>query len=210
MIFNTDKFMKKLSKHIIIKVLILFMFFSCGRTGQRNANNLVAIKDIIAVNPIVTEEKDDTYLVFAENTIAINQIVSEDSIQITNAIRLNEMKIDTIINEYQIIYRIVNNGRVFPLHDTIYADRSLILTIKKDNVLILNEKVFDKKDFDSIIESHFLDDIWLRNGGITDVSSEYVKVLVRATLPETGLSYFIWLMVYNDGQITMSGEKIDV
>lgn len=133
-----------------------------------------------------------------------------------NTVHFSPIKVDTIIGDVHISYLIKDNENIVSTTSfddkgnvsiTSYADRSVFISLRKNNKNILLNKEIKKTDFISIIPRKEINKYKLSSFQITKVDNEGVIFFVNICVPDTDNCFALNLVISNDG--TFSVKQID-
>jgi len=187
-------------KRSIISILLCvsFILSSCN---QGNKNSL----RIIEKNTIFKRDND-----LKKVSLAIK---SKDK---NNIVHFSQIKVDSIIGDIHISYIIRDNQNIVSTSSfddkgnasiTNFADRSVFISLRKNNKNILLNKEIKKTDFLSIIPRKEINKYKLSSFQITKVDNECVIFFVNICVPDTDNCYALNLVISNDGAFTI--KQID-
>ena len=142
-------------------------------------------------------------------------VIKEMTIKPTNTkknsriIKLDEGNNDTIIGEYRIFYKKVDNNEIIKIgredKDTLYyANQEIFLTIKNGSENIVFNRKIQRNDFSSFIPKSEINNYYMSNFSINKVSLETLSFLINFCVPDTDNCYFFELIVRNDGNIKIN------
>ncbi len=111
-----------------------------------------------------------------------------------------QISVDTIMNNVHITYSIKDNENI--ISDTVnyedgkteihkYADRSLRLSIKRKDKVVLGEKMFDKSFFSSIVPQNELAKNLITFFMIRSVSDKNITFFITICKPDSDVCYSI-------------------
>lgn len=187
-------------KTIEILACITFVLSSCNQVNKGHSN---------------TDLTNDTILM-TTNDLIKNTLVNkkkEKPIDKNNFVHDNPIKVDTIIGEYQISYIIQDNDEIISKQSIDsegnsllfkYADRSVFLSFKKKDKIILYNKEIRKKDFISIIPKEEISKYQLWFFQVKSVNNKGLIFSVNICMPDTDICYPIELFISNKGEFTMT------
>lgn len=133
-----------------------------------------------------------------------------------NIVHFSPIKVDTIIGDIHISYLIRDNENIVSttsfddkgnVSTTSSADRSVFISLRKNNKNILLNKEIKKTDFISIIPRKEINKYKLSSFQITKVDNEGVIFFVNICVPDTDNCYALNLVISNDGAFTI--KQID-
>lgn len=184
----------------ILVISLFLLFVGCGRKGKS-----------MDETHYKTEKKinNDT---ISKKTVLDAKGESQSS-QIDTKHKISsypQINIDTIMGGVHIAYSVKDNKST--LSDTItygegriethyYADRSMFLSIKRKDKIILREKVFDKSFFSSIVPKSELLKNLISFVAVRYVSETSVTFFVTICKPDSDVCYYIEMVISNDGTV---------
>jgi hypothetical protein len=175
-----------------------FILSSCNQ-GNKNSLRIIE-KDIISKRD--SDLKKDS--------------IDNKSKNKNNIVHFSPIKVDTIIGDIHISYLIQDNENIISttsyddkgnISITSFADRSVFISLRKNNKNILLNKEIKKTDFVSIIPRKEINKYKLSSFQITKIDNEEVTFFVNYCVPDTDDCYALNLVISNDGAFTV--KQID-
>lgn len=186
-------------KTIISTLLCVgFMLSSCNQ-GNKNSSQAIE-KDTIA-------NRDNNL----KKDLSIDKS-KDETVDRNNVVHFNPIKVDTIIGDIHISYKIQDDNQViatYPITDgkgqdtAYYANREIVLTISKEGKNIFSDRKIERTDFISYIPQNEISKYCISYFKIASVSPNDISFSISFCVPDTDVCYWFELHITNDGQTTI-------
>jgi hypothetical protein len=190
-------------KVVNLLLCVGFLVLSCNRINKNSSQ---------------ADTKNDT-VVRGNKVSATNLVANErknDSIDRNNVVHFNTVKVDTIIEDIHISYVVRDNNGIVSARSyddkrnpviTNYADRSVFISLKRNNKNILSNREIKKTDFRSIISNKKINKYNITSFQIETITKKGISFFVNICIPDTDICYPLDLFVSNEGVFTIKEKN---